>query len=114
MDFCSGMQRALDYIEEHITEELDYAEIASQAYCSAYHFQRTFGILCGYTLGEYIRNRRLTLAGRELADSGAKVIDVAVKYGYGSPDSFARAFANASFRNGFLRRAVSWRRRRRW
>ena len=51
-----------------------------------------FGLLCGYTLGEYIRSRRLTLAGGELAGSSAKVIDVALKYGYDNPDSFARAF----------------------
>ena len=54
--------------------------------------QRVFGLLCGYTLGEYIRNRRLTLAGGELAGSNAKVMDVALKYGYDNPDSFARAF----------------------
>lgn len=57
------------------------------------YFQRVFSILCGYTLGEYIRNRRLTLAGAELASGNAKVIDVALKYGYDSPDSFAKAFA---------------------
>ncbi len=57
-----------------------------------FHFQRVFGILCGYTLGEYIRNRRLTLAGSELASSDVKVIDAALKYGYDSPESFGRAF----------------------
>jgi AraC family transcriptional regulator len=92
MDWLSGMQRALDYIEEHITEKLDYGDIAAQAYSSAYHFQRVFGILYNCTLGEYIRNRRLSLAGLELQSEGAKVIDVALKYGYTSPDSFAKAF----------------------
>ena len=92
MGWVMGMQRAIDYVEAHITEELDYDEIARQSYSTAYHFQRMFGLLCGYTLGEYIRNRRLTLAGGELASGDVKVIDTALKYGYDSPDSFARAF----------------------
>ncbi len=92
MDWITGMQRAIDYIEEHITEKLDYEEIAKQSFSSSYHFQRVFSILCGYTLGEYIRNRRLSLAGNELAADKAKVIDVALKYGYESPDSFTKAF----------------------
>ncbi|MBR4442793.1 MAG: AraC family transcriptional regulator [Clostridia bacterium] len=92
MDWATGIQRAIDYIEAHIAEPLDYDEIARQAFSSGYHFQRVFGILCGWTLGEYIRNRRLSLAGEELQSDGVKVIDAAVKYGYDSPDSFARAF----------------------
>lgn len=92
MDWVMGLQRAIDYVEEHITEELDYDEIARQSYSTGYHFQRVFGLLCGYTQGEYIRNRRLTLAGGELVGNHAKVIDVALKYGYDNPDSFARAF----------------------
>lgn len=92
MDWITGIQNALNYIEDHITQELDSEEIAKQSFSSSFHFQRVFSILCGYTLGEYIRNRRLTLAGAELAAGTAKVIDVAFKYGYDSPDSFARAF----------------------
>lgn len=92
MNWAVGIQKAIDYIEEHITEELDYGEIARISFSSSYHFQRVFSILCGYTLGEYIRNRRLTLAGMELASDKIKVIDAAVKYGYDSPDSFTRAF----------------------
>lgn len=92
MDWITGVQRAIDYIEENLTEKLDYDEIAKMAYSSNYHFQRVFGILCGRTLGEYIRERRLTLAGSELASSKGKVIDVAMKYGYDSPESFGRAF----------------------
>jgi AraC-like DNA-binding protein len=92
MDWVTGIQKAIDYIENHITEKLDYEEIAENAFSSPYHFQRVFSILCGYTLGEYIRNRRLALAGTELAADKIKVIDAAVKYGYDSPDSFTRAF----------------------
>ncbi len=92
MDWIIGIQHAIDYIEDNITETIDYEEVAKKCYSSSYHFQRVFSILCGFTLGEYIRNRRLTLAGRELATTNAKVIDVAMKYGYESPDSFAKAF----------------------
>ncbi len=92
MDWITGIQNAINYIEDHLLEEIDYEEVAKQSYSSSYHFQRVFGILCGYTVGEYIRNRRLTLAGMELQTEKAKVIDVALKYGYDSPDSFAKAF----------------------
>ncbi|MBQ7337996.1 MAG: AraC family transcriptional regulator [Clostridia bacterium] len=92
MDWIEGMQRAIDYIEAHLTEEIDYEAVARQSFSSSYHFQRVFSILCGYTLGEYIRLRRLTLAGAELAGGKKKVIDIALKYGYDSPDSFAKAF----------------------
>lgn len=92
MDWTTGIQRAIDYLEAHITEEIDYADLAKLSYSSSYHFQRVFSLLCGHTLGEYIRLRRLTLAGQELASGKIKVIDAALKYGYESPDSFTRAF----------------------
>lgn len=92
MDWVTGMQRAIDYVEAHITEDIDYDAVARQSFSSPYHFQRVFSILCGYTLGEYIRSRRLALAGAELAEGRISVLDAALKYGYESPDSFARAF----------------------
>ncbi len=52
MDWTTGLQRAIDYVEDHLAEPLDYAEIARQTYSSSFHFQRIFSILCGYTLGE--------------------------------------------------------------
>jgi AraC family transcriptional regulator len=93
VDWIRGIQNAMRYIEDNITEDLDYCDIARQAYVSSFHFQRAFSILSGLTLGEYIRNRRLTLAGIELSARNVKVIDVAMKYGYDSPDSFNRAFS---------------------
>lgn len=87
------LQAAIDYIETHLTEDIDVHTVAAQAYFSAYHFQRIFSSLCGMPLGEYIRRRRLTLAGQELcASRQLRVIDAAMKYGYDSPDSFSRAF----------------------
>lgn len=90
--WAEGIQSAVDYIEENLTEELDIGDIAAKAYVSPFHFQRIFSVLCGMTVGDYIRCRRLTLAAQELSSSDIKVIDAAVKYGYDSPDSFARAF----------------------
>ena len=92
MDWTVGLQNAINYIEDHITENIDYDMVAAQSFSSSYHFQRVFSTLCGFTIGEYIRCRRLSLAGTELAAGDAKVIDIALKYGYESPDSFARAF----------------------
>lgn len=92
MDWATGIQRALDYLEAHLTEEIDYAEAARQACSSSFHFQRMFTMLCGFSMGDYVRMRRLSLAAEELRRTGAKVIDVALKYGYETPESFSRAF----------------------
>lgn len=93
MDWLTGIQNAINYVEEHLTENIDYEEVAKEAACSNFYFQRIFGILCGISLGDYIRSRRLTLAGNELSASDDKVIDIALKYGYESPESFTRAFS---------------------
>lgn len=92
MNWISGIQKAVDYVEAHITEELDFCEIAKQAYSSSFHFQRVFSILCGFTLGDYIRMRRLSLAGSELAATDTRILDIAVKYGYDTQASFSRSF----------------------
>ena len=91
-DLRADIQNALTYIEENLTEELEIRDIAKKAFLSPFYFQRIFGVMCGISVGEYIRGRRLSLAGEELARSDAKVIDIAAKYGYDSPDSFNRAF----------------------
>ena len=82
----------LDYIEENILEDLDANHLAGIACCSAYDFQRTFSFAAGMSIAEYIRKRRLTLAGAELRKDGVRVIDASLKFGYDSPVSFARAF----------------------
>lgn len=92
MTWIQGIQRAIDYVEANITEEINFEEAAKQAYSSPFHFQRVFTILCGMSLGDYIRMRRLSLAGEELSRGNAKIIDIALKYGYDSPESFSRAF----------------------
>ncbi|MCO7124390.1 AraC family transcriptional regulator [Sporolactobacillus shoreicorticis] len=91
MDSLRRMNCAMDYIEAHLTETINYQEAARRACCSEYHFKRMFSFLAGIPISEYIRRRRLTLAAFELRDS-RKVIDVAVNYGYTSADAFTRAF----------------------
>ncbi|WP_315118238.1 AraC family transcriptional regulator [uncultured Clostridium sp.] len=92
MDSLKKMNEALDYIEENLTNDINFKEIARLALCSEYHFQRMFSFLTGVTLGEYIRRRRLTVAAFEIINSNMKIMDIAIKYGYSSPDSFTRAF----------------------
>lgn len=103
MDWIHGMQKAINYVEAHITEKIDYEAVAKEAYSSTFHFQRVFSILCGYTLGDYIRMRRLTLAAEELINTDQRIIDIALKYGYDTPESFTRAFSKF---HGFTPREV--------
>ncbi len=90
--WIEGFQESIDFIERNLTDELDIEVIAAKAALSPFYYQRIFGALCGVTVGEYIRARRMTLAAQELSRKDMKVIDAAVKYGYDSPDSFTKAF----------------------
>ena len=92
MDYVKNFQKAIDYIEDNIKEGIDYREVAKRVYLSEFHFQKLFLVLTGYTLGDYIRRRKLSLAADELRGGNRKVIDVALDFGYDSPESFARAF----------------------
>ena len=92
MDYVKNFQRAIDYVEENLKNEIVYSEVAKRAYLSEFHFQKLFLVLTGYTLGDYIRRRKLALAAKDLVDGKKKVIDVALDYGYESPESFSRAF----------------------
>lgn len=82
----------VEYIEENLTHEMDYGQLSQIACCSEYELQRIFSSVAGVPLGEYIRRRKMTLAAWELIHSDLRVIDVAQRYGYESPDSFTRAF----------------------
>ena len=92
MEWIDRLNQSLQYIEEHLTDEIDYAQLGRIACCSAYHYQRMFAYMAGIPLSEYIRRRRMSLAAVELQGGGAKIIDVAAKYGYSSPTAFNRAF----------------------
>jgi AraC family transcriptional regulator len=92
MDWPERLNAAIDYLEANLAGELDVTEAARRAACSPFYFQRLFAIVTGMTVGEYIRKRRLTLAASDLSSGRVKVIDVALRYGYDSPDAFRRAF----------------------
>lgn len=92
MDYIQSIQKAIDYIEDNLLENINYEDVAKAVYMSNYHFHRIFSLVTGISANEYIKNRRLSLAGQELAISNAKIIDVAMKYCYESPGSFSRAF----------------------
>ena len=92
MEWMQRLNQSIEYIEEHITEELDYERVAQVAGCPSYYFQQMFLYMTNMTLREYIRRRRLSLAAVELQRDSGKVIDIAVKYRYESPTAFTRAF----------------------
>lgn len=92
MEWMKAIEDAVTYIETHIAEDIDTEAVARHVCISPFYFQKGLSMLCGYTVAEYIRCRRLALAGGELLAGHAKVIDLALKYGYDSPDSFAKAF----------------------
>lgn len=92
MKWVESLQTAIDYMEDHLLDDLQVENIAQQANFSVFHFQRTFAILTDISVGEYVRRRRLTLAGFELTRSSTKIIDLAYKYGYDTPEAFSKAF----------------------
>lgn len=93
MDWQKCMNQAIDYIENNLSDEIDYVVAAEHMNCSVWEFQRLFSFMAQVPLSEYIRRRRLTLAAHDIQISKEKVIDVAMRYGYDSPASFSRAFS---------------------
>lgn len=94
MNPLHDLNRALSYIEENLDHTIDLSEAAGLAGCSQYHFSRMFSTLAQMPLSEYVRRRRMTLAALDLQSGNVRVVDLAVKYGYGSADSFSRAFCS--------------------
>ncbi|HEX3023036.1 MAG TPA: AraC family transcriptional regulator, partial [Lachnospiraceae bacterium] len=92
MEWLNRLSNAIEYMEEHLAEEISYEEAAKIACCSTFYFQRMFSYVAGISLSEYIRRRRMTQAAFELQNTDRKVIDIAMKYGYTSASSFNRAF----------------------
>ncbi|MEV4720812.1 AraC family transcriptional regulator [Micromonospora noduli] len=86
------LNEAMAYIERHLDQKIEVAELARIALTSEYHFRRLFSALAGMPLSEYIRRRRLTVAGADVLAGERTLLDVAVHYGYGSAEAFARAF----------------------
>ncbi len=92
MEWVERLNDAICYIEEHLTDKIDYEQLGRIACCSSYHFQRMFTYMAGIPLSEYIRRRRMSLAAVDLQGKSMKILDVAGRYGYNSPTSFNRAF----------------------
>lgn len=92
MEWLKNVSKAIEYIEENLERDISYNEAARIACCSTHYFQRMFSYVAGIPLSEYIRRRRMTQAAFELKSSDVKIMDIALKYGYGSPTSFNRAF----------------------
>lgn len=92
MNWIYDIQKAIRFIEDKLLEDISIDDVSSHIHSSTDYFQRTFNIVTGISISEYIRNRRLTLAADELKNTQAKIIDAAMKYNYDTPDSFTKAF----------------------
>ena len=92
MDWIRTINNAIEYMEDHLTDEITLADIARHINLSAFHFQRAFSLLTEMSPAEYLRKRRLSQAGADLLSGDVKVIDAALKYCYESPESFTKAF----------------------
>lgn len=92
MDMINSFNRTIKYIETSLTDEIDEKEISRLSGYSYAMFSRIFSILTDITLTEYIRLRKLTESAIYLRESKDKIIDIAIKYGYDSPNSFTSAF----------------------
>lgn len=95
MEWNEKLQNIIDYIENHLQrkeEAINYDEISQMAGCSFNFFQKVFSYMNGISFSEYVRCRKLTLAGYDLKSTSMKIIDISYKYGYDSPTSFTKAF----------------------
>ena len=92
MDEIKRLNRAISYIEDALASEIDVRELCRICCCSLVKFQQMFSMICGIPVSEYIRNRRMTLAAYELIHTNCKIVDLALRFGYDSPEAFTRAY----------------------
>jgi len=92
MNWIQNLQKAIQYIESHLTDDIKIDDVAAQIHTSSTHFQMIFHIVMGITIGEYIRNRRLSLAAQDLLQPDSRIIGIAMRYHYSTPESFSKAF----------------------
>lgn len=87
----SQLNQLTDVVESHLADDIDLPAFAARFGTTEYHLRRMFSSLAGMPLSEYVRRRRMTLAASDVI-AGAALLDVAVRYGYGSTEAFGRAF----------------------
>lgn len=92
MNWFETVNKATEYIEDNITSKIDLEDIAKECNFSYYYFSKIFSMITGFSLREYIRNRRITLASYEVSYTNKRIIEIAFKYGYSSNEAFSRAF----------------------
>lgn len=92
MEWVTSLKKAIGFMEEHLLENIGAEETAAFVNMSPFYLQKGFQIMTGYSIGEYLRNRRLYLAAVELSAGGEKIIEIAYKYGYDTPEGFTKAF----------------------
>ena len=93
MEWLACIRKSIGFIEAHLLDDIGAQDVARQVYVSPFLLQRGFSVVTGFGIAEYIRNRRLHLAAIDLVQSDEKVIDIAFRYGYETPESFAKAFS---------------------
>ena len=93
MEWLSAIRATIDYMEKHLTDDISAQDVAGQVYLSPSFLQRGFLLMTGYGIGEYLRNRRLYQAALDLQRTDEKVIDIALRYCYETPESFTKAFS---------------------
>ena len=93
MEWLSSIRTAINYMEEHLTDDISAQDVADRVHLSPFFLQRGFSLMTGCGIGEYIRNRRLYQAARDLKETEDKVIDIALRYCYETPESFTKAFS---------------------
>jgi len=93
MEWLTGIRKAINYMEEHLEDDITAQDVADQVFTSSFFFQKGFSVMTGYGLSEYIRNRRLYRAALDLQKTDAKIIDIAYRYRYETPESFTKAFS---------------------
>ena len=93
MEWLTCVRTAIEYMENHLTDDVGVEDVAKKVYLSPFFLQKGFSLMTGYGIGEYIRSRRLYLAALDLKNTDDKVIDIAFRYCYETPESFTKAFS---------------------
>ncbi len=92
MDYEAQIQNSIEYIEDNLCDEIKLSDLAKQCYFSEFYFHKLFSSIVGETIMAYVRKRRLAEAAVELVETKDKITDIALKYNFGSEESFSRAF----------------------